>query len=98
MILDILQAVILDRKNHPQAESYVSSLLAKSKDEILKKIGEEAIEVIVASKSGDRQQVIHELADLWFHCMVLMPEDGVSHNDVFRELERRFNKKENHNE
>jgi len=98
MILDDLQAIILERKNHPQAESYVSSLLAKGKDEILKKIGEEAIEVIVASKSGDRRQVIYELADLWFHCMVLMPEDGVSHKDVFRELERRFNKKENRNE
>jgi phosphoribosyl-ATP pyrophosphohydrolase len=98
MILDDLRAVIADRKNHPQPESYVTSLFAKGKDEILKKIGEEAIEVIVASKSGDRRQVIHELADLWFHCMVLMPEDGVSHQDVFRELERRFNKKENCNE
>ena len=98
MILDDLQTVILDRKDRPQAESYVSSLLAKGKDEILKKIGEEAIEVIVASKSGDRQQVIHELADLWFHCMVLMPEDGVSHHDIFRELERRFSKKENSHE
>jgi len=95
MIFDDFQAVILGRKNHPQSESYVASLLAKGKDEILKKIGEEAI---VASKSGNRQQVIHELADLWFHCMVLMPEDGISHNDVFRELERRFNKKENCNE
>jgi phosphoribosyl-ATP pyrophosphohydrolase len=95
MILDNLQAVILDRKTRPQTGSYVSSLLAKGKDEILKKIGEEAIEVIVASKSGNRQLIIHELADLWFHCMVLMPEDGVSHNDVLRELERRFNKKEN---
>lgn len=98
MILDDLQTVILERKNHPQDESYVSSLLAKGKDEILKKIGEEAIEVIIASKSGDRQQVIHELADLWFHCMVLMPEDGVSHHNIFIELERRFNKKEKRNE
>ncbi len=98
MILDDLQTVILDRKNHPRAESYVASLLANGKDEILKKIGEEAVEVIIASKTGDRQQVIQELADLWFHCMVLMPEDGVDHNDVFRELERRFNKKENRNE
>ncbi|MBI5075691.1 MAG: phosphoribosyl-ATP diphosphatase [Nitrospirae bacterium] len=98
MILDDLQAVIIDRKDHPRTESYVSSLFAKGRDEILKKIGEEAVEVIVASKSGDRQQVIHELADLWFHCMVLMPEDRVSLNDVFRELERRFNKKEDRNE
>jgi phosphoribosyl-ATP pyrophosphohydrolase len=98
MILDDLQAVILDRKNNPLPASYVSSLLAKGKDEILKKIGEEAIEIIVASKSGDKEQVIHELADLWFHCMVLMPEHGLSHNDIFRELEQRFNKKENHHD
>jgi phosphoribosyl-ATP pyrophosphohydrolase len=98
MILDDLQALIFDRKNHPQAISYVSSLLAKGKDETLKKIGEEAVEVIVASKNGDRQQVIHELADLWFHCMVLMSQDGVSHKDVLSELERRFNKKEKPNE
>jgi len=98
MILDDLQAVILDRKNSPLPASYVSSLLAKGKDEILKKIGEEAIEIIVASKSGDKEQVIHELADLWFHCMVLMPEHGLSHNDIFRELEQRFNKKENHHD
>ena len=98
MILDDLQAVILDRKNNPLPASYVSSLLAKGKDEILKKIGEEAIEVIVASKSGDREQVIRELADLWFHCMVLMPEHGLNHRDIFRELEQRFNKKEKRNE
>ena len=92
MILDDLHAVILDRINNPRPGSYVSSLLIKGKDEILKKIGEEAIEVIVASKSGDREQVIRELADLWFHCMVLMSEQGLSHNDMFRELEQRLNK------
>jgi len=92
MILDDLHAVILDRINNPRPDSYVSSLLIKGKDEILKKIGEEAIEVIVASKSGDREQVIRELADLWFHCMVLMPEHGLNHRDIFRELEQRFNK------
>jgi len=98
MILDDLHAVILDRINNPRPGSYVSSLLIKGKDEILKKIGEEAIEVIVASKSGDREQVIRELADLWFHCMVLMPEHGLNHRDIFRELEQRFNKKEKRNE
>jgi len=98
MILDDLQAVILDRKNSPLPASYVSSLLAKGKDEILKKIGEEAIEVIVASKSGEREQVIHELADLWFHCMVLMPVHGLTHRDIFRELEQRLKKKEKRNE
>jgi phosphoribosyl-ATP pyrophosphohydrolase len=98
MILDDLQSVILDRKLHAREDSYVSSLLAKGRDEILKKIGEEAIEVIVASKGGNRDQVIHELADLWFHCMVLMFEHGLSHEDIFRELEKRFGKQEKPNE
>jgi phosphoribosyl-ATP pyrophosphohydrolase len=92
MILDDLQSVILERKLHPRKDSYVSSLQAKGSDEILKKIGEEAIEVIVASKGGNKEQVVHELADLWFHCMVLMPEHGLSHEDIFRELEKRFEK------
>ena len=93
MILDDLESVILSRKNSPSEDSYVSSLFAKGKDEILKKIGEEAIEVIIASKAADRQQIVHELADLWFHCMVLMAEDGLSHCDVLEELESRFGKK-----
>jgi len=93
MILDDLESVILSRKANPSADSYVSSLFAKGKDEILKKIGEEAIEVIIASKAADRQQVVHELADLWFHCMVLMSEEGLSHSDIFKELERRFGRK-----
>jgi phosphoribosyl-ATP pyrophosphohydrolase len=93
MILDDLYGIILLRKNAPSKDSYVSSLFAKGKDEMLKKIGEEAIEVIIASKAGDRQQVIHELADLLFHCMVLMAEDGLTHSDVLKELESRFGKK-----
>ncbi len=94
MILDDLQAVIRDRKLHPRYGSYVCSLIEKGKDEILKKVGEEAVEVIVAAKGGDREQVIHELADLWFHCMVLMQEVQISHSDVFRELAARLNRKE----
>jgi phosphoribosyl-ATP pyrophosphohydrolase len=93
MILDDLENVILSRKTNPSEDSYVSSLFAKGKDEILKKIGEEAIEVIIASKAADRQQIINELADLWFHCMVLMAEDGLSPFDVLKELENRFGKK-----
>ncbi len=93
MILDDLNRVILSRKESPSGDSYVSSLFAKGKDEILKKIGEEAVEVIIASKAMDRKQLIHELADLWFHCMVLMAEDGLSHADILKELESRFGKK-----
>jgi phosphoribosyl-ATP pyrophosphohydrolase len=93
MILDDLDRVILSRKKAPSEDSYVSSLFAKGKDEILKKIGEEAIEVIIASKAADRQQIVHELADLWFHCMVLMSEEGLSHSDLLKELEIRFGRK-----
>ena len=93
MILDDLHRIILSRRDNPSGKSYVSSLFAKGKDEILKKIGEEAIEVIIASKAADRQQVIHELADLWFHCMVLMAQEGVSYSDILKELEIRSGKK-----
>lgn len=90
MILDDIYKVILDRKNNPFPESYVASLLSAGKDKILKKIGEESAEVIIASKSGDRGEIVHEIADLWFHCMVLMAEEGLSHEDIFRELKGRF--------
>jgi len=94
MILDDLLKRIKERRSAPKQNSYVSCLLAKGHDEILKKIGEEAIEVIVASKAGSREQTIHELADLWFHCMVLIAEKDLSHKDILDELERRYNIKE----
>ncbi len=93
MILDDIYGVILERRRNPSPDSYVSALTTKGKDAILKKIGEEAAEVIIASKGLDKQQVIHEMADLWFHCMVLMAEEGLSHSDILKELEDRFNKK-----
>jgi phosphoribosyl-ATP pyrophosphohydrolase len=92
MILDDLRNIILERKENSTSGSYVSSLFGKGKDAILKKIGEESAEVIIASKSQDKEQLIHELADLWFHCMVLMAEEGISHSDIFRELEKRYEK------
>jgi phosphoribosyl-ATP pyrophosphohydrolase len=89
MILDDLEKTILGRMNSPQPDSYVSSLFSKGKKEMLKELGEESVEVIVASSSGKREDVVTEMADLWFHCMVLMAEEGVSYADVFRELENR---------
>jgi len=93
MILDDIYRIILERKRDPSTDSYVSSLLSKGKDEILKKIGEESIEVIIAAKTGDKKQTIYEMADLWFHCLVLMAEEGISHAEVFAELEDRYRKK-----
>jgi phosphoribosyl-ATP pyrophosphohydrolase len=93
MILDDLYTVILSRKDTPLADSYVSALFTKGKEEILKKVGEEAIEVIIASQAEDKQQLVQELADLWFHCMVLLAKEGLSHSDVFKELELRSGKK-----
>ncbi|MDA8432555.1 MAG: phosphoribosyl-ATP diphosphatase [Nitrospiraceae bacterium] len=93
MILDDLHGVILDRKQAPLPDSYVSSLFAKGREEMLKKIGEESAEVIIASMSGNKGQIVYEMADLWFHCMVLMAEEGLSHADVMKELEDRFGKK-----
>lgn len=91
-IVDDLYAVILDRKKNPRDDSYTSKLFSKGKDEILKKIGEEVIEVIVASKGLPKQQVIHELADLLYHCLVLMAHDDIKPEDVYKELEKRFGK------
>ena len=93
MIFDDVYQIILERKKNPDTDSYVSSLLSKGKDEILKKIGEESVEVIIAAKTGDKKQTIYEMADLWFHCLVLMAEEGVSHAEVFAELEERYRKK-----
>jgi phosphoribosyl-ATP pyrophosphohydrolase len=92
MILDDIAKVIRERRENPAVESYVSSLFTKGKDEILKKIGEESVEVIIASKAGQKHQIVHELADLWFHCLVLMAEEDIGHDDIFRELQDRFGK------
>ena len=70
--------------------SYVSSLVQQGEDKILKKIGEEATEVVLAAKGQDRVALVHELTDLWFHCLVLMAEKEISLKDIDDELERRL--------
>lgn len=89
-ILQQLAQVLEQRKQESADKSYVASLYAKGLDTILKKIGEEAAETIIAGKGGDKQQIIYETADLWFHCMVLLADQGLSPDDVLRELQRRF--------
>ena len=85
-----LAAVLEQRKTQTADTSYVASLYSKGLDTILKKIGEEATEVVIAAKDGDAQQIIYETADLWFHCMVLLAQQGLHPNDVLSELQRRF--------
>ena len=88
-ILDELYAVILERRDHPTAESYTASLFAKGEDEILKKVGEEAVEVILAGKGQGQDRLASEAADLMYHLLVLLAARGVSLQDVERELARR---------
>lgn len=85
-----LAAVLEARKRADPASSYVAGLYGKGLDAILKKIGEEATETVIAAKSGDRGQLVHELADLWFHTLVLLAQQGLKPEDVLVELERRF--------
>jgi len=88
-ILRELAQVLEERKNESPETSYVASLYAKP-DKMLEKIGEEATETIIAAKNGDRRQIIHETADLWFHTMVMLVEKDLSPEDVLAELARRF--------
>ena len=89
-ILNKLAATLEARKGADPQSSYVAGLYAKGLDEILKKIGEEATETVLAGKSGERAKIIHETADLWFHTLVLLAQAGLKPDDVLLELERRF--------
>lgn len=84
---------IEDRKNNPAEESYVSRLFSDGMDKILKKIGEEAGETIIAAKNRSKKELIYEVTDLWFHSLVLLSELELSPQDIKTELERRFGKK-----
>jgi phosphoribosyl-ATP pyrophosphohydrolase len=88
-VLERLEREIAARKGGDPAASYVASLFARGQDAILKKIGEEATEAVIASKSGRAAAVVHETADLWFHCLVMLAWHGIAAGDVLRELERR---------
>jgi len=89
-VLTKLAQVLEARKQSDPDSSYVAKLYDKGLDSILKKIGEEATETVMAAKDGDAEQIIYETADLWFHTMVLLAHQGLSPNDVLNELDRRF--------
>ena len=88
-ILQRLTETLEARKSATPESSYVARLFSKGDDAILKKVIEEAGEVLLAAKEGDKQHLLYEVADLWFHCMVLLAQKGLSADDVLRELARR---------
>lgn len=90
---DILQAVyqvIQERKGASADSSYTASLLHKGIDKILKKLGEEATEVVIAGKGGKREEIVYETADLFFHTLVLLGYYDIAPEEIYMELRRRF--------
>ena len=88
-ILDRLAATLEARKSSAAGSSYVASLYAKGLDAMLKKVAEEAAEIIMAAKDGDPQKIVYETADLWFHTLILLASQGLGPQDVLNELARR---------
>jgi phosphoribosyl-ATP pyrophosphohydrolase/phosphoribosyl-AMP cyclohydrolase len=89
-ILDRVWAVVKGRKHRPKRSSYVSGLFAGGRDRILKKITEEAGELVIASKNGRTKEIVAEMADLWFHTLVVLGEHDLAPQAVYDELARRF--------
>lgn len=87
--LNRLAEVLESRKSADPQSSYVAKLYAKGMDSILKKVGEEAAETIIAAKDGDPQKIIYETADLWFHTLVMLAHIGLHPDDILNELARR---------
>lgn len=87
--LNRIAEVLESRKSADPQSSYVAKLYAKGMDSILKKVGEEAAETIIAAKDGDPQKIIYETADLWFHTLVMLAHAGLHPDDILNELARR---------
>ena len=88
-VLERLSATLAARRGADPAGSYVASLYARGEDAILRKVGEEAVELLLAAKSGDARHLVAEAADLWFHTLVLMAHRGLGAADILGELARR---------
>ncbi|MFZ4855334.1 MAG: phosphoribosyl-ATP diphosphatase [Desulfuromonadaceae bacterium] len=89
-ILDVVYQIILDRKSNPTDSSYTASLMQGGIDKILKKVGEEATEVVIAGKGGARDEIVYEAADLVFHLLVLLGHQNIPLSAVYDELCRRL--------
>ena len=87
--LERIAAIINERKGADPTKSYVAQLFAKGEDAVLKKIGEEATETVLAAKAGDRLALVRETADLWFHSMIVLAAHGLGPADVLAEMHRR---------
>lgn len=88
-VLNRLSDLLEARKSADPTSSYVAKLYAKGLDSILKKVGEEATETVIAAKGGNKEEIIYETADLWFHTLVMLSHSGLSAQDVLNELARR---------
>lgn len=88
-VLGELYHIISDRKAHPQEGSYTTYLFAKGQDKILKKVGEEAAETLIASKNNSTEELLYEMADLWYHCLVLLAYHNVTPTQLLEELQKR---------
>ena len=88
-ILNRLAELLEQRKTVDPTSSYVANLYAKGMDSILKKVGEEATETVIAAKGGNKDEIIYETADLWFHTLIMLAKAGLKPQDVLDELARR---------
>ena len=91
-VLEALYQTIIDRREQPQEGSYTCYLFEKGLDKILKKVGEECSETIIAAKNGDNHETVLEISDLLYHLMVMMVNEGIPLSDVLAELDRRSEK------
>lgn len=89
LIMDELYDVVLDRIENPKEGSYTNYLLEKGVDKIVKKVGEEAFEVVIAAKNGKKEDTVAELSDLFYHLTVLMVQQKISLDEVYEELKTR---------
>lgn len=95
-VLNDLYNVIRDRQLHPVEGSYTNYLFREGQDKILKKVGEECTETVIASKNMDKEEILYEMSDLWYHCLVLLAFHNIKPDDLFAELMNRRNGGEYH--
>ena len=88
-VMSVDEAVVIDRKKNPEDGSYTNYLFTKGEDKILKKVGEEASEVVIAGKNRDKNEIAYEVADLVYHLTVMLVDNDMTWDDIYREMKRR---------